>query len=43
VEILRLHPRPEVGSDQALLDRWFRTATDYAVIAWKDRKGSQSA
>ena len=40
VEILRLHPRPEVGSDQALLDRWFRTATDYAVIAWKDRKGT---
>lgn len=39
VQILRLHPRPEVGSDRALLDRWFRTATDYAVIAWKDRKG----
>jgi O-antigen chain-terminating methyltransferase len=39
VEIVRLHPRPEPGSDQVLLDRWFRSPTDYAVVAWKDRKG----
>jgi O-antigen chain-terminating methyltransferase len=40
VEILRLHPRAEEGSDQALLDKWFRGATDYAVIAWKDGKAA---
>jgi O-antigen chain-terminating methyltransferase len=39
VEILRLHPREEAGSDQALLDKWFRGPTDYAVIGWKDHKG----
>lgn len=35
VEILRLHPRPEAGSDSVLLDKWFRAPTDYAVIGWK--------
>jgi SAM-dependent methyltransferase len=42
VEIVRLHPRPERGSDHALLDTWFRSPTDYAVIGWKDRKGGAS-
>jgi SAM-dependent methyltransferase len=42
VEILRLHPRQEQGADPALLDKWFRGATDYAVIGWKDRKGAAS-
>ena len=37
VEILRLHPRSEAGSDDVLLNKWFRQATDYAVIAWKER------
>src|SRR5688572_31000196 len=36
VEIRRLHPRPEEGLDDVLLDKWFRGPTDYAVIAWKD-------
>jgi O-antigen chain-terminating methyltransferase len=40
VEILRLHPRADEGLDQALLDKWFRSATDYAVIGWK---GGRSA
>jgi SAM-dependent methyltransferase len=40
VEILRLHPRPEAGSDDALLDKWFRGPADYSVIGWKDGKGS---
>jgi O-antigen chain-terminating methyltransferase len=40
VEILRLHPRPEEGSDQVLLDTWFRVATDYAVIGWKDGRAA---
>jgi SAM-dependent methyltransferase len=40
VEILRLHPRQEEGSDPALLDKWFRGATDYAVIGWKDGRGA---
>ena len=39
VEIVRLHPREEAGADDALLNRWFRGPTDYAVIAWKDGKG----
>jgi O-antigen chain-terminating methyltransferase len=40
VEILRLHPRAEEGSDQELLNKWFRTATDYAVIGWKDGRAA---
>jgi SAM-dependent methyltransferase len=40
VEILRLHPRAEEGADQALLDKWFRSATDYAVIGWKDGRAA---
>jgi O-antigen chain-terminating methyltransferase len=40
VEIVRLHPRPEDGADAALLDKWFRGATDYAVIGWKDARGA---
>jgi O-antigen chain-terminating methyltransferase len=35
VEILRLHPRGERGTDQDFLDRWFRGPADYAVIGWK--------
>ena len=42
VELLRLHPRPEHGSDEALLDRWFRGPTDYALIGWKNHKGRLS-
>jgi O-antigen chain-terminating methyltransferase len=38
VEIVRLHPRDEPGADTALLDRWFRGPTDYAVVGWKDGK-----
>ena len=40
VEVLRLHPRAERGSDDALLDKWFRSPTDYAVIGWKDGRGA---
>ena len=40
VEIVRLHPRDEAGSDTVLLDRWFRGPTDYAVIGWKEGRGS---
>jgi O-antigen chain-terminating methyltransferase len=38
VDILRLHPRPEHGADEALLDKWFRGPVDYAVVGWKDGK-----
>ena len=41
VEILRLHPRSEEGTDHALLDKWFRGPTDYAVIAWKDGRAAR--
>jgi O-antigen chain-terminating methyltransferase len=41
VDILRLHPRTEEGADQALLDKWFRAPTDYAVVGWKDRRGAE--
>ena len=41
VEILRLHPRPEEGLDDVLLDKWFRGPTDYAVIAWKDGRAAR--
>ena len=35
VEILRLHPREEAGNGDALVDKWFRAAVDYAVICRK--------
>ena len=38
VDILRLHPRPEQGADEALLNKWFRAPVDYAVVGWKDGK-----
>jgi SAM-dependent methyltransferase len=43
VDILRLHPRQEEGIDQVLLDKWFRGPADYAVIGWKERRGTGQA
>jgi len=35
VDILRLHPREEAGHADTFLDKWIRTAVDYAVICRK--------